>query len=155
MKKTDSNRLPLQYINARKFIPIVAFILFVIFQNTLSYFLFVFSIIAIMWCLYYENCRVFYTKSQNTIYISSHSLTEMIRSILYLPYLILTWWILTKGINIGLENFYQTDSILASEYLSGICWILASIVVYLMGKLFHNIVFKEMEKEAKSESGVD
>jgi len=70
--------------------------------------------------------------------------------------LVFVWRVLTEGVRFGLENFYQTGGILASEYLSGTCWILASVVVYLAGKLFRNIVFEEMEKEAKKfEPGAD
>ena len=157
MKKTDFDQFPLPYMRIQiLFLMSSAFILFVIFQNALSYLLLVISIIAIMGSLYYSNCKVFYIKSQNNLQASSRVLTKLIHSGSYLLQLVFVWRILTEGVRFGLENFYQTGGILASEYLSGTCWILASVVVYLAGKLFRNIVFEEMEKEAKKfEPGAD
>ncbi|WNY29403.1 hypothetical protein MmiEs2_16300 [Methanimicrococcus stummii] len=146
MRRDNTDRPTQNYVKSRIFYPIIAFILFVIFHNTFSYFLFVFFSVVFMWIEYAENCKVFYIKIKNSSF--SRFITDIVMSILYIPYLLLVCWVLIKIITFLILSFTSNIDILTSEYFNGVCLIISSVFVTLAWRLFHNIVFKEMEKES-------
>lgn len=151
MDRNYSNRLPLTHWKMRILYLIIVFVIFLIFQNVYSYFLFVFFTVYILRCYYSENCNLFYIKSQNDLIISPLGMRNLVKEITFIIWVSLAWILTIALIKITISEFNLYSSILTSEYFYGMCLILGAICVVVVLKLFHRIIFNELEKETKKD----